>query len=202
MSEHDDLLTDRSITFHIVVREPDLVQWVRLHRTKTQLPRHDPVEVSPEHTGWEVGTLASIHRQAYAIRDVADRIELLHDPWIREHAQRPTSARPQCPSAAGGRDTATIRLNEKTLADLRVPDNCIQVYYWDTELSGLGVVVGRTTKTFVARSWVNGKNRRVKIGVAGQPRPDGHLWSIALARAEARKLLGKMSAGVDLKAEL
>jgi integrase len=97
---------------------------------------------------------------------------------------------------------ATIRLNEKTLADLRVPDDCIQAYYWDTELSGLGVVVGRNTKTFVARSWVNGKNRRVKIGVAGQPRPDGHLWSVALARAEARKLLGKMSEGVDLNAEL
>jgi hypothetical protein len=31
---------------------------------------------------------------------------------------------------------ATIRLDEKTLADLRVPDNCIQAYYWDTELSG------------------------------------------------------------------
>lgn len=97
---------------------------------------------------------------------------------------------------------ATIRLNEKTLADLRVPDNCVQAYFWDTELSGLGVVVGRTTKTFVARAWVNGKNRRVKIGVAGQPRPDGHLWSVALARAEARKLLGKMSEGVDLNAEL
>jgi integrase len=97
---------------------------------------------------------------------------------------------------------ATIRLNEKTLADLRVPDDRIQAYYWDTELSGLGVVVGRATKTFVARAWVNGKNRRVKIGVAGQPRPDGHLWSVALARAAARKLLGKMSEGVDLNAEL
>ena len=41
------------------------------------------------------------------------------------------------------------------------------------ELSGLGVVVGRATKTFVARSWVNGRNRRVKIGIAGHPRPDG-----------------------------
>lgn len=36
--------------------------------------------------------------------------------------------------------------------DLRAPDDCIQAYYWDTELSGLGVVVGRTTKTFVARA--------------------------------------------------
>ncbi len=80
----------------------------------------------------------------------------------------------------------TIRLNEKTLADLATPADQPQAYYWDTELVGLGVVVGRTgAKTFVARAWVNGKNRRVKIGVAGRPRPDGHPWSVALARAEA-----------------
>jgi integrase len=97
---------------------------------------------------------------------------------------------------------ATIRLNEKTLADLPAPTDRAQAYYWDTELLGLGVVVGRTSKTFVARAWVSGKNRRVKIGIAGQPRPDGHLWSVALARAEAKKLLGKLADGVDLNAEL
>lgn len=97
---------------------------------------------------------------------------------------------------------ATIRLNEKTLADLPIPTDQPQAYYWDTETMGLGVVVGRTgAKTFVARAWINGKNRRVKIGVAGRPRPDGHRWSVALARAEARKLLGKMSEGVDLNVE-
>jgi len=98
---------------------------------------------------------------------------------------------------------ATIRLNEKTLADVTTPADQPQAYYWDAELVGLGVVVGRTgAKTFVARAWVNGKNRRVKIGIAGRPRPDGHPWSVALARAEAKKLLGKMSEGVDLNAEL
>ena len=97
---------------------------------------------------------------------------------------------------------ATIRLNEKTLAELRAPADRAQVYYWDTELKGLGVVVGRANKTFVARSWVNGKNRRGKIGVAGEPRPDGHIWNVALARTEARKLLGKLSDGVDINAEL
>jgi hypothetical protein len=66
----------------------------------------------------------------------------------------------------------------------------------------VGVVVGRATKTFVARAWINGKNGRVKIGIAGQPRPDGHLWSVALARVEARKLLGKMADGADPNAEL
>ena len=53
---------------------------------------------------------------------------------------------------------ATIRLNEKTLADLATPADQPQAYYWDTELVGLGVVVGRTgAKTFVARAWINGK---------------------------------------------
>ena len=97
----------------------------------------------------------------------------------------------------------TIRLNEKTLADLAPPADSAQAYFWDTELTGLGVVVGRSgAKTFVARAWVNGKNRRVKIGVAGRPRPDGHAWNVALARAEAKRLLGKMSEGVDPNAEL
>jgi integrase len=96
----------------------------------------------------------------------------------------------------------TIRLNEKTLADLRTPADCVQAYYWDTELSGLGVVVGRTAKTFVARAWINGKNRRVKIGIAGHPRPDGHLWTVTLARLEAKKVLGKLADGIDLNAEL
>jgi hypothetical protein len=40
------------------------------------------------------------------------------------------------------------------------------------------VVVGRTgIKTFIARAWVNRKKRRVKIGVAGAPRSDGHMWT-------------------------
>ena len=95
----------------------------------------------------------------------------------------------------------TLRLNEKTLADLRLPVDQIQAYYWDTEVLGLGVVVGRNRKTFVARAWVKGKNHRVKIGVAGHVRPDGHQWNVTLARAEARKLLGKMAEGIDLNAQ-
>lgn len=74
----------------------------------------------------------------------------------------------------------------------------LQAYYWDAELMGFGVVVGRTgIKTFVARATVGGKKRRVKIGVAGSTRSDGHAWSIALARTEARQLLGRMASGED-----
>jgi integrase len=106
---------------------------------------------------------------------------------------------------------AIVKLTEKSLAALPPATNhsagcagsdacqcALQEYHWDTELTGFGVVVGRSgVKTFVARANVGGKKRRVKIGVAGAPRPDGHTWTVALARIEARKLLGKMSAGED-----
>jgi hypothetical protein len=33
--------------------------------------------------------------------------------------------------------------------------------------------------------------------VAGEPRPDGHTWTVALARVEARQILGRMASGDD-----
>lgn len=96
----------------------------------------------------------------------------------------------------------TLRLNEKSLAEIQAPSRCRQSYYWDTELSGFGVVVGRTgSKTFVARAWLNGRNCRVTIGTAGRPRPDGYLWNVALARTEAKQILGQLAAGIDPNAE-
>lgn len=105
---------------------------------------------------------------------------------------------------------ANLKLTEKSVAALppatQHANSCpggecacpLQSYYWDTELVGFGVVVGRTgSKTFIARAWVGKKRRRVKIGVAGTPRQDGHPWTVALARLEARQLLGRMSAGED-----
>lgn len=105
---------------------------------------------------------------------------------------------------------AKLKLTEKSVAALPAASvharscpegacSCpLQSYYWDSELVGFGVVIGRTgNKTFIARAWVGSKKRRVKIGVVGAPRPDGHLWTVALARIEARQLLGRMSAGED-----
>ena len=97
---------------------------------------------------------------------------------------------------------ATLKLTEKTLAALPPATDAVQDYYWDAghkeAIKGFGVVVGRTgRKTFVARAWVKGLKRRVVIGVAGEPRADGHVWSVALARPEAKKLLGTMAAGTD-----
>lgn len=95
---------------------------------------------------------------------------------------------------------ATLKLNEKSVLALSAPVDTAQDYYWDTELAGFGVVVGRTgIKTFVARAWVAGAGtkRKVTIGVQGRPRPDGSIWTVALARNEAKKLIGQMSAGED-----
>lgn len=92
---------------------------------------------------------------------------------------------------------ATIRLNEKTLAALPAPTDAPQAYWWDTELRGLGVVVGRTgQKTLVVRGRVGGKLIKRTIGIAGRPRDeDGHAWTVQLARVEARKVLGTMAGG-------
>ena len=91
---------------------------------------------------------------------------------------------------------ASIRLNEQTLAAIRPPSDVAQAYYWDTEVTGFGVVVGRTgIKTFVARSRVDGKKIKTTIGVAGRVRDDGHQWTVKLARVEARTLLGRMAYG-------
>lgn len=96
---------------------------------------------------------------------------------------------------------ATKRLNEKTLAAFTLSPDRAQDYIWDSELKGFGVVVGRRVRTFVARAWVRGKKRRVVIGTAGEPREDGLLWSVVLARQVAKNLLGAMAEGRDLNAE-
>lgn len=86
---------------------------------------------------------------------------------------------------------------EKALHALALPTDAPQAEYWAEDLTGFGVVVGRTgRKTFLVRARVGGVLRRAAIGVAGQPRPDGLLWSVALARTEAKQKLGEMAGGV------
>ena len=108
----------------------------------------------------------------------------------------------------------TLKITEKALATLPPPTldpgappgskPKPQEYYWDTEIKGLGVVVGRTgVKTFVAFAWIagTGRKRRVKIGVAGSVRADGHTWTVALARKRAKELLADAAKGIDRNAE-
>lgn len=93
---------------------------------------------------------------------------------------------------------ATIKLTEKSVSGLKSPTDVAQAYFWDKELTGFGVVVGKTgAKTFVVRARVAGTGERVKtkIGIHQAPRDDNHAWTVELARVEAKKLLGQMAAG-------
>lgn len=95
---------------------------------------------------------------------------------------------------------AQIRLTEKTVATLPPPTDAPQAYYWDTDLKGFGVVVGRTKKTFVACRRLGNKLVKTTIGTVGAPHPDGGPWNLAAARRRAWELLGAMAAGTHPKA--
>jgi hypothetical protein len=91
---------------------------------------------------------------------------------------------------------AKVKLNENTMKTLRIPTDAAQAYYWDKELMGFGVVVGKTgSKTFMVRGRVKatGERIKVKIGAYNAPRDDKHVWSVELAREEAKVLLGQMA---------
>src|SRR6266545_2293411 len=92
---------------------------------------------------------------------------------------------------------ATLKLTEKTIAALPLPTERAQEYYWDTKLTGFGVVVGTTARTFVVRKWVGRKKCKVVIGRQGAVRDDGHRWSVELARKRAQELLGEMASGTN-----
>jgi len=82
--------------------------------------------------------------------------------------------------------TTRKKLTEKVVDALPPATERVQDYYWDQELRWFGVVVGRTgSKTFVTRT--QGSGSKAKIGVLGQPRPDGQLWTARLARIAAGK---------------
>lgn len=105
---------------------------------------------------------------------------------------------------------ATIKLNERTVAALQGPTDAAQAYYWDQELTGFGVVAGRDNargkgaRTFIVRGRVAGAGERVKvtIGMHLAPRDDNHVWTVELARIEARRLLGQMAAGSNPNAKV
>ncbi len=90
-----------------------------------------------------------------------------------------------------------LKLNENSLAAIKLPDDLPQLIVWDTEVAGFGVVVGKQNRTFIAEARVDGKKRRKAIGVAGKTRADGTPWTVKLAKVEAKTLIGDMARGVD-----
>lgn len=95
---------------------------------------------------------------------------------------------------------AKVKLNENTMKTLRIPTDAAQACYWDKEVMGFGVVVGKTgSKTFMVRGRVKatGERIKVKIGAWLAPRDDKHVWTVELAREKAKVLLGQMASGTN-----
>jgi integrase len=65
-----------------------------------------------------------------------------------------------------------------------------QLVYWDSELTGFGVLAGARQKTFVLERRINGKPRRVTLGRVGQ-------ITLQKAKADAEQLIGEMRGGSD-----
>lgn len=67
---------------------------------------------------------------------------------------------------------------------------CKDTVWWDTETQGLGLRFTKTKKVFIAQARVDGKTRKVTLGLYG------HL-TLFQARDMAKDELGKMAQGVD-----
>ncbi len=69
-----------------------------------------------------------------------------------------------------------------------------QAFYIDSSLTGFCLRVGKNTKTFYAQKRINGKDKRISIGICGQ-------ITLDQARREAQRLLGMMATGKNPKEE-
>lgn len=86
-----------------------------------------------------------------------------------------------------------IKLTTTCVRELEHPE-VGQVIYFDTKLSGFGLRVGRSKKSYFAEKRVDRRTRRVTIG-------SSDLYSCEQARREAQSIMGKMASGIDPNAE-
>src|SRR5215472_19071887 len=103
-------------------------------------------------------------------------------------------ASPMLPQTAEG----SLRLNNRTVARLKLPAGKDDVIHFDDDLVGLGFRLRRSGDR-VLRSWVcqyraHGRTRRILIGSA-------EVLGAEQARAQAKKLLGAVALGHDPQAE-
>jgi integrase len=82
-----------------------------------------------------------------------------------------------------------VDLTKSTIDKLPLSDGK-QIIFWDRDLKGFGIRVGKTSKVFIARDSVKGKKVQVTIGAYGAITPDK-------ARKEAKVQLGNMASGVN-----
>jgi hypothetical protein len=75
-----------------------------------------------------------------------------------------------------------VKLTDKFLNGIKLPQGGAQMDVWDATLPGFGVRVGARKKTFMAMLYVSGKKRRITLGEYG---PGG------ITLADARKKAGE-----------
>jgi integrase len=88
-----------------------------------------------------------------------------------------------------------MKITERSLAALALPEGKAQAIYRDSELTGFCVIVGKSSKTFAVRVGKGRARLTITIGRVGAIREDGHPWTATLARRRAQELLGKVAAG-------
>lgn len=94
-----------------------------------------------------------------------------------------------------------VKLTEALVRDYVLPDGVDRVWLRDAALPGFGVIVGRRSRSYVVRASVKGAGKKlVTIGQHGAPgagEDRSQVWTEKRARAEAMRLLGSMSAGIE-----
>jgi integrase len=90
-----------------------------------------------------------------------------------------------------------INLTERAVEQLKAPtDNGKQALYWDSKLTGFGVLCSGKThaKSFIVQRDVGGRSRRVTIGPT-------NVLGIEAAREQAKGILAEFYSGNDPKAQ-
>lgn len=82
-----------------------------------------------------------------------------------------------------------MKLTKRTVDSLSIPEEG-QAFVWDDELTGFGLRLNPSGKTYVVQARVKGTLRRVSIGRHG-------VITAEKAREKAKAELGKMASGVD-----
>ena len=65
-----------------------------------------------------------------------------------------------------------------------------QVFYWDAELPGFGMYIGKTAKTWCVQQRITNKTKRVVLGKYPT-------MTAEQARNTAKKRIGELAAGID-----
>src|SRR5207245_10571370 len=85
MMDADHELAHRLVLLHRVVRLLDLLELVELMDRRRESSGGDRVEVALKDALRQVAGVAAVAGKTYAAGDVADGVEVRHDPLVRDH---------------------------------------------------------------------------------------------------------------------